>query len=82
MPSPEEDARAKGRFMVINLMRIGGIAMILMGIAVVQRMIALPDWAGYLLIALGMMETFLVPTLLARVWSSNDRNPPSPPGNR
>ncbi len=82
MPSPEEDARAKGRFMVINLMRIGGIAMILMGIAVLQRMISLPDWTGYLLIVLGMMETFLVPTLLARVWSSNNRNPPSPPGNR
>lgn len=82
MPSPEEDARAKGRFMVINLMRIGGIAMILMGIAVLQSMISLPDWTGYLLIVLGMMETFLVPTLLARVWSSNNRNPPSPPGNR
>ncbi len=39
-------------------------------------MFALPDWAGYLLIGLGLVETFVTPQVLARMWSSNERGKP------
>lgn len=74
MDSREEaEARAKGRFMVINAMRVMGVVMILAAIAVFNRALPLPDWAGYLLLVLGMFETFVTPTLLARMWSTNDK---------
>jgi hypothetical protein len=67
------DALAKRRFMVINLLRLSGVAMVIAGLAVVNGGIALPEVAGYVLIAVGMIDTFLAPTLLARAWSSNER---------
>ena len=68
------EARARGRFMLINAMRIAGVVMILAGIAVFNGALPLPDWAGYVLLVLGMIETFVTPTLLARLWSTNDRS--------
>ncbi len=68
------EARARGRFMLINAMRIAGVVMILAGIAVFNGALPLPDWAGYVLLVLGMIETFLTPTLLARLWSTNDKH--------
>lgn len=67
---------AKARFMAINLMRIGGVAMVLIGIVIIQGVLPLPDWVAYILIALGLVEAFIFPTLLARVWSTNDRSGP------
>jgi len=69
----EAEARAKSRFMLINAMRIAGIVMILAGIAVLNDVLPLPDWAAYLLLVLGMFETFVTPTLLARLWSTNEK---------
>jgi len=73
-----DDQRAKSRFIAISAIRLTGVAMVLFGIAVVQGVVGLPDMAGYLLIVLGMVEAFVVPTVLARAWRSNDRNPPRP----
>lgn len=69
----EAEARAKGRFMLINAMRIAGVVMILAGIAVFNDVLPLPDWTAYLLLTLGMFETFVTPTLLARMWSTNPK---------
>ncbi|WP_120076901.1 hypothetical protein [Aurantiacibacter odishensis] len=74
MDSREDaEVRAKGRFMLINAMRIAGVVMILAAIAVFNDALPLPDWAGYLLLVLGMFETFVTPTLLSRMWSTNDK---------
>lgn len=69
----EAEARARKRFMVIGAMRFGGVMMILAGIAVINGALALPEWAAWVLIALGMAGTFVVPTVLARTWSTNRR---------
>ncbi len=69
-----EETRARNRFLVINLMRAAGVVMILFGIAIVQRLVTLPAIAGYVLIALGFLETFVTPQVLARMWSSNGRD--------
>lgn len=70
--SPTE-AQSRQRFMLINAMRVAGVLMILAGIAVFNAVLPLPHWAGVLLLVLGMIETFITPTLLARMWSTNDR---------
>ena len=52
----DAEARAKGRFMLINAMRIAGVVMILAAIAVFNGALPLPDWAGYVLLVLGMIS--------------------------
>ena len=79
MSRQDEEALARNRFIVIGAMRAGGVAMIMFGLAVVQRLVSLPEWLGFGLIVFGMIETFVVPTLLSRIWSTNDRNPPRQP---
>ena len=73
LQSPEEEARAKQRFMVINALRMGGVLMVMMGIAIANGAIDLPPEAGYVLAALGMVEVFVIPQVLSRKWSSNRR---------
>ncbi len=70
----QAEARARGRFMVINAVRIGGVLMILAGLAISNGALDLPEPVAWVLIVLGMVETFLVPTLLSRMWSSNERD--------
>ncbi|MXO72709.1 hypothetical protein [Alteraurantiacibacter buctensis] len=81
-PRPDDDQRAKGRFLAINAMRVTGVVMVLMGIAIVRGAIDLPDVAAYVLIALGLVEAFVAPAVLARVWRSSERGdlegPPRP----
>jgi hypothetical protein len=67
------DAQAKGRFIVIQLMRVGGVAMVLFGIAVLRGLVQLPDVVGYVLIVMGIGEAFVVPQMLARLWRSERR---------
>ena len=67
------EAQSRQRFMLINFMRVAGVVMILAGIAVFNDVLPLPDWAGWMLLVLGMFETFVTPTLLARIWSTNER---------
>ncbi len=70
---PNAEVLARNRFMMIQLMRIGGVAMVLFGIAVLRGLVNLPDLAAYVLIVMGIGEAFVVPQMLARLWSSNKR---------
>jgi hypothetical protein len=71
--SPEEEAKAKQRFMVINALRMGGVLMVLIAIAIVNGAIDVQPEVGYGLAVLGMVEVFVIPQVLARMWSSNRR---------
>lgn len=74
LQSPKQETRARNRFLVISAMRLAGVVMILLGIAIyVKGAFDLPDWIGLLMIFLGMGEAFIVPTMLSRIWSTNDR---------
>ena len=72
----QEEQRAKARFLIINVARVFGVIMVLMGMAIIMGKIALPPVAAYILIALGLVEAFVMPTILARQWNTNNRNPP------
>ena len=56
----------------------GRALMVVAGLAVQMNVLPLPMWTAYLLMGLGLLELFVVPRLLAGIWSSNDKLPPQP----
>lgn len=67
-PAPGDPAKA--RFVVIQLARWTGVAMLLLGLLAIQGKLDLPPVAGYALAAIGLIDAFIVPILLARRWKS------------
>ena len=68
-PEPPEDV-ARARWVVINIVRVAGVVMVIVGILGVEGYFAYPDIAAYVLIAAGVFDIFVVPLLLARKWRS------------
>jgi hypothetical protein len=60
-------------FLLMQLGRFAGVAMVLLGLMALQAQIDLPGWAGYPLVLAGIAAFFLVPRHLARKWRSPDR---------
>ena len=70
------DARdpAKARFVVIQLARLVGVLLVLFGVMLQDGRIAalrdVPPFIGYLLIAAGLLDVFIMPLVLSRRWRS------------
>ena len=70
-PAPSDPAPndpAMGRHFAIVAVRFTGIAFILLGILAVRGAIDLAEGVGYVLIAVGLIEVFVVPVFMARRW--------------
>ena len=65
-----EPDRAMGRHFSIVAVRFTGALMILRGILALREVIGLTPAAGYVLIAVGLVEFFVVPLFLVRRWRS------------
>lgn len=62
---------ARQRFFVLQAMRLTGAVFALIGLLVIAGKIdLLPQWAGGVLFAMGMVEMLIVPPILARRWKS------------
>ena len=72
-PPDENQEQARNRWAVIQVVRAGGVVMAILGLLTIEGIVPLPEVAGYVLLALGLAEVFLMPTLLARKWSSRNR---------
>ena len=66
---------ARARFFLLQLIRMGGAAMALLGAAIIKRRLpAMPDGTtlprdlGDIMLALGPFVALLVPVILARHW--------------
>jgi hypothetical protein len=69
--TPEEETKAQYRFLVLNLVRITGAAMLVIGLAVIAReAFGLPKAAGYVLFLFGFIDFLVVPVFLAKRWKS------------
>jgi hypothetical protein len=69
--TPEEETKAQYRFLVINICRITGAIMLVIGLAVIAReAFGLPKAVGYVLFLVGMLDFLLVPVFLAKRWKS------------
>jgi len=70
MQEPVSEDVARGRWMAINAVRIAGVAMVIVGILGVRGVFEYPAFAGYVLIAVGLVDVFFVPMVMARKWRS------------
>lgn len=70
------DARARNGFIIINVVRFGGIAMIMLGFAIVRGVIDLPRPVGAVIAVLGFFEFFFLPRFIARAWNAGDKRQP------
>ena len=68
MEQPVSDEVARGRWLTINVLRLGGVAMVIAGMLGTRQVLAMPMIAAYALIAVGLLDIFLVPLFLARKW--------------
>lgn len=72
-PNPDAEALAKKRFLALNLVRITGLILVLLGIAIAQGVVDLPRMVGIALALFGLYDFFYMPRLLARRWKSPDQ---------
>jgi hypothetical protein len=61
---------AQSRFFILQALRLAGIVQVVLGLAIAVGKLDLPQIAAYLLIANGMIDTFLIPVILAKRWKS------------
>lgn len=66
----DPDVRARNRFIVIQIVRLGGVAMVVVGLLVMTGRIDWPREAGFVLAAAGLFEALLAPLLLSRKWKT------------
>lgn len=70
------EARARGRFIIINAARFAGVAMVMAGFAIIRGLIDLPYWLGVGVALLGLAEFFVTPLMLTRAWKARDDKRP------
>jgi membrane protein YdbS with pleckstrin-like domain len=69
------EARARNGFIIINLVRFSGVALVMLGFAIVRGVIDLPYAVGAVIAVAGFFEVFFVPRFIARRWNAGDRTP-------
>ena len=69
----EAEELARSRFMKLQLIRLSGVAMAMLGAVIISgRLIDMPE-LGYVLLVLGAVEFFLLPNLVAKNWRTPDQ---------
>ena len=72
--SRNDDALAAKRYWTLQLVRLGGIALTLVGILVFEGRISATPALGYVMFAAGALGFFFLPRRLAKAWRSPDTN--------
>lgn len=68
MTDKSADDPARARFFTMQAVRLAGVACVVLGMLIVSQRIAWPQWLGYLLLANGLIDVLVIPTLMARKW--------------
>jgi hypothetical protein len=76
MTTPPDEATWRNRFILVNLVRIGGTVVVLFGLVLWQSdaIVEGGSVVGFLLAIVGLVASFFGPRALARHW----RTPPDP----
>ena len=73
-PPDQPDDAARKNWMVIQLMRAGGVAFAVLGIMMARDVVVIGGEnnrvVGYGFIVIGLLDAFVVPQYLARKWRS------------
>jgi hypothetical protein len=62
--------QAKGRFLVLQMLRLSGVALVMFGLMVLNGKVPIPAVAGYAFILAGVADALVLPAVLARSWKS------------
>ena len=65
--------RARTGFIIINMVRFGGVALVMVGFAIVRGIIDLPYAIGAVFAVVGFFEIFFLPRFVARAWNAGDK---------
>ena len=68
----DDDKRARNRLVVMNLVRLIGLALVLAGIAIRFGKLDAPQWAAFALVIAGLADYFWGPNLVSRNWRTRD----------
>lgn len=71
-PREADEALAKQRLIILTAIRFSGIALVLLGFAIVRQVIDLPWAVGAVFAVAGMLEFFFLPRFIARRWNGTD----------
>lgn len=73
-PSPLPPGRdeAEKHFWIINMVRLMGVGFVILGLLMATGKLfpQVPFWVGYILVANGLVDVFIIPVMLARKWRS------------
>lgn len=72
-PIDPEEQRARTRYTLLNLTRIGGIAVTIAGLAGAREVIPLPYFLSVVLALVGIAAFFFGPPMLVKRWKAQDR---------
>ncbi len=73
-PLKAESGSVLAKYIIIGLTRVLGIAIMAVGFAVLLNNLGgLPDFVGYIFIALGFFQAIGMPFILGRLWKSQDK---------
>ncbi len=70
------EARARTGFIIITAARFGGVAMVMLGFAIIRKVIDLPYAVGAIIAVAGFFEIFFLPRFIARAWGAGDKRQP------
>ena len=65
-PSVSDPARQ--RFLILQLVRLAGVALGVLGALILAEVVLWPVLVGYVLLALGAFDVFILPQILVRRW--------------
>lgn len=68
MVDPNPDDVARNRWAVMTAVRLAGVGMVVAGVLMLRGVLPGPALVAYLLLAVGLVDTFVVPQVLARKW--------------
>ena len=68
-------ARERNGFIIINLVRFSGVALVMLGFAIVRGVIDLPYAVGAVIAVVGFFEVFFLPRFIARRFQAGDGTP-------
>jgi hypothetical protein len=71
--SDKNEALARGRYLAMNMARLGGIALVLAGLAGVREVLPLPYILSVALVLAGIGGFFFGPPLMVKRWKAQDR---------
>ena len=68
----DRDDQAARRFWALQIIRLSGLVMVLLGAMAIAGTVDLPEIAGAALLFAGAFDFFAFPVLLARKWKSDE----------